>query len=736
MLKDYSNPSRRIKSDAIDRWNDFFDLRKDSLLGELTAAGTAMGFNDLAFEPFAQLMHIEAEEVALNGQAAMSFLVAPKDELDYIKQNLVDLGGVEVIDMRASAYSLVTAVEDDFNFILIASSLLIFIILLLIYGRLELAIITFLPMALSWIWIVGVTVLLGMKFNFVNVILSTFIFGLGDDFAIFISDGYLNKHKYGKDSLKSYTSAIGLSAMTTLIGMAALLFAGHPAIQSISLLSVLGIVIILFISLTLQPILFRWLIINRSAKGLPPLTLVNMIMSVMAFAIFIVGSVIGLIATVILRVIPTNLRKRKRLLRRILQWQCLILMYACVNVRKRVQMRDELDMKNPSVIVTNHQSFIDILAMISLSPDLVIMTKKWVYKSPLFGGAVRFAGYLYTEHSPEETQKRIKESLDEGCSVMIFPEGTRTIEGEHKRWHKGAFFIADQYQMDISPVVLHGYGYAMPKNDFVLNNAHITTRILPRIKFDDLSFGNGHRERTKLISAHVKEEYAKYDREHGLTDYHYNRIHGAFIYKGPIVEWYFRIKWMLEKKNFEHYDKLIPRDGVVYDLGCGYGYLSLYLSARCANREVIGIDYDEEKIEVAQNHYLVNESLSFETGDLRIFEPKPASAIFLNDVLHYMPEDEQLTVLNICARALLPNGTLIIRDGLRDLEEKHGMTKLTEYFSTKLFKFNKTTDKLHFFDREFIEKFAQQNNMSVDYTPASERTSNVLFVLKPKNKVS
>ncbi len=735
LLKDYSNPSSRIQKDALERWNSYFAEKSDSILAELSAAGQQLGFSESAFEPFAKLMHIEAEELPMNKQAAMSFLVVPKEELDNVKERLEKIGNVEVIDMRASAYSLVSAVEEDFNFILIASSLLVFLILLMIYGRIELAIITFLPMALSWIWIVGATVLLGIKFNFVNVILSTFIFGLGDDFSIFISDGYLNKHKYGKDSLKSYTSAIGLSAMTTLIGMAALLFAGHPAIQSISLLSVMGILIILFISLTLQPVLFRWLIINRTAKGLPPLTLHGIILSIWAFGIFVTGSIVGMVATIILRLLPTNLAKRKRFLRKILQYQCLFLLYACINVRKRHVLKDRLDMKNPSIIVTNHQSFIDILAMISLSPDLVIMTKKWVYKNPLFGSAVRFAGYLYTEDSQEVTEKRIQERLSEGCSVMIFPEGTRNLEGEHRRWHKGAFFMADQYQLDITPIVLHGYGFAMPKNDYLLSNAYMTTVILPRIKFDDKTYGEGHRERTKLISAHVKEEYHKFDKEQGLTDFHFHRILGAFLYKGPIVEWYFRVKWMLEKSNFEHYDNLIPDEGVVYDLGCGYGYLSLYLSARSANREVIGIDYDEEKIQVAANHYLVNDSLRFETGDLRVFEPKPAAAIFLNDVLHYMPEDEQLAVLDICAHALLPNGTLIIRDGLRDLEGKHGMTKLTEYFSTKLLKFNKTSDKLHFFDRDFIEKFAERNQMSVDYTPASKRTSNVLFVLKPKNKV-
>lgn len=87
-------------------------------------------------------------------------------------------------------------------------------------------------------------------------------------------------------------------------------------------------------------------------------------------------------------------------------------------------------------------------------------------------------------------------------------------------------------------------------------------------------------------------------------------------------------------------------------------------------------------------------------------------------------------MLEACAKSLEPGGVLIVRDGVKDLAGQHGMTKMTEFFSTKLFKFNKTTNELHFFDRDFIDTFASKNELSLDYTPPSGRTSNALFVLK------
>ena len=133
---------------------------------------------------------------------------------------------------------------------------------LLAYGRIELALITFIPMVIAWIWILGLMALFGIKFNIINIILSTFVFALGDDFCIFTTDGMQQKYATGKDSSKSLGTSILLSAITTIIGLGILIFAKHPALKSIALISIIGIVCVWLMSQTLQPILFNILIKN------------------------------------------------------------------------------------------------------------------------------------------------------------------------------------------------------------------------------------------------------------------------------------------------------------------------------------------------------------------------------------------------------------------------------------------------------------------------------------------
>src|SRR5690606_13978893 len=137
----------------------------------------------------------------------------------------------------------------DFNYILLVSSLIVFLVLLINFGRIELTLITFLPMILSWLWILGFAGWMDIKFNLVNVVITTFIFGLGDDFAIFVTEGRLNKYRTGSDSMRSFRTGIILSAITTIVGTGVLVLAEHPAIHSIGLISIVGLISILFISL-------------------------------------------------------------------------------------------------------------------------------------------------------------------------------------------------------------------------------------------------------------------------------------------------------------------------------------------------------------------------------------------------------------------------------------------------------------------------------------------------------
>ena len=144
-----------------------------------------------------------------------------------------------------------------------ASSGLVFIVLLLTFGRIELTLVAFIPMLVSWIWILGIMALLGINFNIVNIIVSALIFGLGDDYSLFIMDGLLQEYKTGKKNLSSFKSSILLSAVTTVAGLGVLIFAKHPALRSIAFISVTGIICVVVMSQVLIPFLFSFLIKNR-----------------------------------------------------------------------------------------------------------------------------------------------------------------------------------------------------------------------------------------------------------------------------------------------------------------------------------------------------------------------------------------------------------------------------------------------------------------------------------------
>ncbi len=161
---------------------------------------------------------------------------------------------------------------------------------LLTYGRIELALVSFIPMVIAFIWILGIMGMAGMQFNIVNIILSALIFGLGDDYSLFIMDGLLQEYKTGKKNLPSYKSSIVLSAITTLAGLGVLIFAKHPALRSIALISITGIFCVVLIAQVLIPFFFQFLIRNRVQKGLFPWTAAGLFKSVFSLSYFAVGS--------------------------------------------------------------------------------------------------------------------------------------------------------------------------------------------------------------------------------------------------------------------------------------------------------------------------------------------------------------------------------------------------------------------------------------------------------------
>ena len=762
LIKDYASASQFLISPQeqqlrLKRWKDYWtDEKQQQIRKQLETAATEYRFRPGSFDPFYQWLnqpfgeyHYTAQEDDLSGKLlnewqtsadSITMLISQirisDQNKETVYQNFSKTQDVVIFDRSYFANKWVSAINDDFYLILYISSFLIFFALWFSYGRIELTLMSFLPMLVSWVIILGLMGILGIEFNIINIILSTFIFGIGDDFSIFIMDGLQNKYRTGQKVLNSHKTALFFSAFTTVVGMGALVFAKHPALQSISLISILGMIAVVLVAYTIQPLIFRFFIAGPASKGLPPYTLIGLIRTVLLFLLFFIGCIFLRVLIAVLYLVPVRKSSKQRLVCRLIQITCKGILLLATAVKKEHINKANERFQHPAIIIANHQSFIDILVLLSLSSKILMVTNHWVWHSPFFGAIIRYVDFYYIGEGYEQYMERMRKKVKEGYSIAIFPEGTRTYNGKMKRFHKGAFYLAETLQLDILPILLYGNNKIIAKaQPFNIRKGIIYTEILPRIPADDLSFGTTYQERTKRISAYMKEGYAHICREKNTTDNpaFYEALIQNYIYKGPVVEWYIRIKVKMER-NYRLFNRLIPAQGQITDIGCGFGPLCYMLSLLSEDREILGIDYDEDKIALAQHGWLRNEYLQFRHGNALEY-PLPESDVFiLNDMLHYMSYEHQRTLLLKCADRLRSQGMIIIRDGNSANTSKHRLTRFTELLSTRIFNFNRTTGELYFTTETQLREIAVTCGMNVEIIPNDKYTSNTIYIFRKPNE--
>jgi len=403
------------------------------------------------------------------------------------------------------------------------------------------------------------------------------------------------------------------------------------------------------------------------------------------------------------------------------------------NVKKTIINEVKEDFSKPAIIIANHSSFLDILLMVMLHPKLILLTNKWVWNSPVFGLAVRLAEYYPVAEGAENTIGRLEGKIKEGYSIVIFPEGTRSIDGKIGRFHKGAFYLSENLKVDILPILIHGAHYTMTKGFFFLKNGHLTLKFLPRINARDNSYGETYSEKAKLIGKYFREQHRLLAEELETPFYFRNQLYSNYLFKGPVLEWYMRVKVRLEN-DYRLFNELIPKSGKIIDIGCGHGFLSYMLGYTSKNRIITGVDYDEEKIEIAQNGYLKSDQVNFVHANVIEHDFDQTDVFIMNDVLHYLREDDQKILLNKCILQLSANGMIIIRDGISELKKRHLGTRLTELFSTKILGFNKTEEHgLRFISSAMIHEISGKTGLEISVIDNSRYTSNVIFVLKNRS---
>ena len=155
---------------APDSFNDYY-----SLLSKRYQPQQLAYFAPLTTTLFAGNISIDKAEGRYN---IVNVLSVKDKDMPQVKAKLADKDCFS-FDITSMNSAIANHLSSDFNYIGFACGLIVFLFLWLSFGNLELALLSFVPMAVSWLWILGIMSLCGMQFNIVNIILATFIFWAG-----------------------------------------------------------------------------------------------------------------------------------------------------------------------------------------------------------------------------------------------------------------------------------------------------------------------------------------------------------------------------------------------------------------------------------------------------------------------------------------------------------------------------------------------------------------------------
>ncbi|MFP4225136.1 MAG: lysophospholipid acyltransferase family protein [Desulfobacterales bacterium] len=179
--------------------------------------------------------------------------------------------------------------------------------------------------------------------------------------------------------------------------------------------------------------------------------------------------------------------------------------------RIRIEGREHLPRKTPYVVVSNHQSLLDILVLFNLFFHFKFVSKIEIFKIPLIGWNMSLNNYIKLKRGDKKSVARMladcEKAIEQGSSVLIFPEGTRSPDGHIKEFKLGAFTLALKMKTPICPMVIAGTNAALPKYSLNFHGrTDIRIRVLEPIPYE--SFAHLSAEETAnmvrevIINAH------------------------------------------------------------------------------------------------------------------------------------------------------------------------------------------------------------------------------------------
>lgn len=599
-------PSEETQAKRLAMWRQFWE-EHDDIASALPGAAAAAGFTDWAVRPFLDDISREWETHNVDwfaplcetvGQAMflpsdgrlqmVAYLDVPAERVsqreEEIRRSLPD--NCFCFNDSDLNNSLISSLNSDFDRIGLICGLIVFLFLWLSFGSLELSIMSFLPLAVGWIWILGTMHFCGIGFNIINIILATFIFGQGDDYTIFITEGLMYEYATGKKILRSYKNAVVLSALIMFIGIGALIVARHPAMRSLASVTIIGMFTVVLMAYYLPPMVFRLLTRNPSGSTRKyPLTISMLVCTAFVYSTFGIALCLVAVWAAVYFALGRNTGRKQLNYHRLVWRVSSTAIRAIPGCRFTVRNPHGEDFSHPAVYICNHQSHLDTLAALSLHPKIVVLTNDWAWK--MYGPVIRKADFLPTSMAFENNSARLKELVAQGYSVLLFPEGTRSPDCHILRFHRGAFQLAKELSVPVLPLYIHGFGYMLPKHNKLLHSAGLYLEVgkMTNVPDEDIAAF------TRSMRHSFMAEYDRIRCERETAEYVAPYVRSRYLYKGHDAKE--ECRKILRKAVFKQVDALSGDSLEIADGGCGVYPLLAALSHN--DMEVTAYISDEEK---------------------------------------------------------------------------------------------------------------------------------------------
>lgn len=622
-------PSQQMQKQRVEQWEAFWSTRRDDLVRNVEAEAAKLGYSKGALQPFFDIIGKSHETheytyfepiissfagnyLCSNPDRCMVYTLMESNDREAVAQRLGNVDdAVFTMDNTSIVDKMVDALSDDFDYVLYICGFIVFLFLTISFGRLELSLLSFLPLAVGWIWILGIMNIFDIRFNIINIILATFIFGQGDDYTIFVTEGMMYEYTYRRKMLASYKNSVLLSATIMFIGIGSLIIAKHPAMHSLAEVTIIGMFCVVLMAYIFPPLIYRWLTKKRGHDRLMPITLLNLLKTIYAFTVFFVFSIFLSILGFFVLTIGGKTPKHK-----LFYHKCLCgLLRTCVRwmpgVKAHVHNTAGETFEKPAIITCNHQSHLDLLYTLALHPKIICLTNKKMWNSPFYGWILRYADFYPVSDGFDNCEEHVAKAISNGYSVLVFPEGTRSETCDILRFHKGAFQLAKTLGVDVLPLIIHGIGHAFPKRDFLLRKGKVDLYVMPRIEADSELMQKDSAEIAKTLRRYYTEQYNEICRRTETADYYADLVLHNYIYKGRDIERRAR-KNLRQNGNYREAIAALPDNGEYRIKNCGQGEFALLAALVKKNLQITATDSDADLVDIAANCVSVPENLKYE----------------------------------------------------------------------------------------------------------------------------